>query len=210
MNATAIAGGTEESFFAHPMALVESSDIGRNTRIWAFAHVMHGSRIGTDCNICDHAFIESGVVIGNNVTVKNGVAIWDRVAIEDNVFLGPNCVFTNDLNPRAYIKKSGTQLVPTRVRANATIGANATIVCGITIGQFAFIGAGCVVIRPVPDFALIVGNPGRQTGWMCVCARKLPLAPSAQLGTLVSCPECLRDFVLASHGLSLLNENVAK
>src|SRR6266404_6821610 len=153
-----------QTFLVHPQALVESQDIGPRTRIWAFAHVMTGARVGSDCNICDHAFIETGAVLGNNVTVKNGVAIWEGITIEDNVFLGPNCVLTNDLNPRAYIKKIGTGLRTTLIRANATIGANATILCGLSVGQYAFIGAGAVVIRPVPDFGLMIGNPARQIG----------------------------------------------
>jgi UDP-2-acetamido-3-amino-2,3-dideoxy-glucuronate N-acetyltransferase len=122
-------------YFAHPHALVETEDIGPGTRIWAFAHVLPGARIGADCNICDHAFIETGAVLGNNVTVKNGVAIWQGVKVEDNVFLGPNCVLTNDPNPRAYIKKSGAALDTSLIRANATIGANASILCGVTIGR---------------------------------------------------------------------------
>src|SRR6185312_4192575 len=130
----------EKKFFVHPRALVETDDIGANSRVWAFAHVMKGARIGSDCNIGDHAFVEAGVRLGNNVTVKNGVSVWQGVEVEDDVFLGPNCVFTNDPNPRAYIKKTGDSLVATRVRTRATIGANATIVCGITIGQYAFIG----------------------------------------------------------------------
>jgi UDP-2-acetamido-3-amino-2,3-dideoxy-glucuronate N-acetyltransferase len=160
MSVTPCETTTERDFFVHPEALVESTEIGRSTRVWAFAHVMRGARVGSDCNIGDHAFIETGAIVGNNVTVKHGVAIWDRVTIEDNVFWGPNCVLTNDLNPRAYIKKSGSTLVPTLIRENATIGANVTIVCGVTIGQYAFIGAGAVIIRSVPNFALIVGNPG--------------------------------------------------
>ncbi len=194
------------NFFVHPAALVESTEIGPDTRVWAFAHVMRGARVGAHCNVCDHAFIESGAVLGNNVTVKNGVSIWDRVTIEDNVFLGPNCALTNDMNPRAYIKKSGGALVPTLIRANATIGANATIVCGVTIGRYAFIGAGTVVIRSVPDFALVVGNPARQIGWMCVCAEKLPLPASALPGAAVTCPHCSTPFTVTEEGLSILEE----
>jgi UDP-2-acetamido-3-amino-2,3-dideoxy-glucuronate N-acetyltransferase len=146
---------------AHPLALVESDEIGEETRIWAFAHVMKDARIGRGCNIGEQCYIEQGATLGNNVTVKNGVNVWTGVTIEDNVFLGPNCVLTNDPNPRAYIKKSADSLVETLIRSNATIGANATIVCGVTIGRYAFIGAGAVVIRSVPDFALVVGNPAR-------------------------------------------------
>jgi len=196
----------ERDFFAHPQALVESTEVGPNSLIWAFAHVMEGARVGANCKIGDHAFIERGAILGNNVTVKNGVAVWDGVTVEDNVFLGPNCVLTNDPNPRTYITKSGGALTPTRIRANATLGANSTVLCGITVGRYAFIGAGAVVIRPVPDFALLVGNPGRQIGWMCVCAQKLPLPASAPLGASVTCPHCHRSFTRAAEGLSLLVE----
>lgn len=195
-----VAAISPRTYFAHPQAIVETNDIGSGTRIWAFAHVMAGARVGCDCNICDHAFIEAGATLGNNVTVKNGVAIWQGVTIEDNVFLGPNCVLTNDYNPRAYIKKNGTALQNTLIRANATVGANATIVCGITIGWYAFIGAGTVVIRPVQDFALMVGNPARQIGWMCVCAKSIPLAP---VDSFVICPNCHTRFRLAPGGLAL-------
>lgn len=194
----------EKKFFVHPKALVESDDIGAHTRVWAFAHVMAGARIGVDCNIGDHAFVEAGVRLGDNVTVKNGVSIWQGVEVEDDVFLGPNCVFTNDPNPRAYIKKTGASLVSTRVRTRATIGANATIVCGITIGQYAFIGAGTVVIRDVPDFALVVGNPARQIGWMCVCATKLA-TPAAPSDSPFTCSSCGSSFTLNSDRKLVLN-----
>jgi UDP-2-acetamido-3-amino-2,3-dideoxy-glucuronate N-acetyltransferase len=180
----------QKKYFAHPQALVESEEIGADTRIWAYAHVMQGVSIGKGCNIGDHAFIESGVHLGNNVTVKNGVSIWQGVEIEDRVFLGPNCVFTNDLNPRAFIRKSPEQFLSTRVRTGASIGANATIVCGVTIGRYALVGAGAVVVRDIPDFALVVGNPARQIGWICVCATRLP-STSADL---LTCSSCSRSF----------------
>lgn len=201
---TPVLRSEKTGFFSHAQALVESNDIGENTRIWAFAHVMASARIGRDCNIGDHAFVESGVVLGNNVTVKNGVSIWQGVTIEDDVFLGPNCVFTNDPNPRAYIKKSPSALAPTLVRANVTVGANATLLCGITIGRYAFIGAGAVVLHSVPDFALIVGNPGRHVGWMCVCANRLPLPTSAPLGSRCTCTHCGTTFIRGSEGLTEL------
>jgi UDP-2-acetamido-3-amino-2,3-dideoxy-glucuronate N-acetyltransferase len=188
-------------YFTHPQALVETEDIGPGTRIWAFAHVLPGARIGAECNICDHAFIETGVVLGNNVTVKNGVAIWQGVTVEDNVFLGPNCVLTNDPNPRAYIKKSGEALHSTLIRANATVGANATILCGVTIGRYAFIGAGAVVLRTVSDFALMVGNPARQVGWMCACARRLLIPASVPLNSSATCPHCQAQFRVSVTGL---------
>jgi UDP-2-acetamido-3-amino-2,3-dideoxy-glucuronate N-acetyltransferase len=196
------------AYFAHPQALVETDDIGPGTRIWAFAHVMPGARIGADCNICDHAFIETGAVLGNNVTVKNGVAIWQRVTVEDNVFLGPNCVLTNDRNPRAYIKKTGAALQTTLIRANATVGANATILCGVTIGRYAFIGAGSVVLRPVLDFTLMVGNPARQIGWICSCATRLPIPASTVLNSSATCPNCRAQFRVTPNGLAMIEGSV--
>ena len=162
------------SYFVHPQALVETEVIGEGTRIWAFAHVMKGAVVGRHCNIGDHAFVESNVIIGDGVTIKNGVAVWDGVFLGDHVFVGPNAVFTNDLNPRAEVKKSCEQFVPTSVGEGATIGANATIVCGVTIARYAFIGAGTVVIRNVPPYAMVVGNPARQIGFMCECGERLP------------------------------------
>ena len=191
----------ENNVFIHPQALVESDCVGPDTRIWAFAHVMRGARVGAGCNICDHVFIETGAIVGNHVTVKNGVAIWDGVTVEDNVFLGPNCVLTNDLNPRANRRKSRVELLQTHIGANATVGANATIVCGVTLGRGAFIGAGAVVVRSIPDFALVVGNPARQTGWMCVCGQKLQLAVAAPEHTAVSCKSCGREFLVKKSGL---------
>ena len=163
----------DPSIFVHERALCESDDIGPRTRIWAFAQVMKGARIGADCNICGHAFLETGAVLGNHVTVKNSVLLWDKVTVEDDVFLGPNVVFTNDMNPRAAFKKPPERFLSTRVRKGASIGANATIVCGTTIGEQAFVGAGSVVIRDVPAHALVVGNPARHIGWMCACGEKL-------------------------------------
>ena len=192
--------------FIHAQALVESEDIGANTRVWAFAHVMPGAVLGSDCNIGEHAYIESGVHLGNNVTVKNGVALWSGVNVGDNAFLGPNCVFTNDPNPRAYIKKSHNDLLSTRVGSNATIGANATILCGTEIGDYAFVGAGAVVLHSVPQFGLVVGNPARQIGWMCLCAKKLKLAAAAKPGSKVECRECGAKFVAGAYGLRLAHD----
>lgn len=136
-------------------------------------HVMKGARIGDRCNVGDHAFIESGVVLGDNVTVKNGVAIWDGVTAENNVFIGPNVVFTNDRNPRAQVKKTKEQFLPTRLCEGASLGANVTVICGITVGRYAFAGAGAVLTRNVPDHALVVGNPAHCIGYVCECGEKL-------------------------------------
>lgn len=167
----------ETGFFAHPKALVETTRVGRGTRIWAFAHVMKDAQIGENCNLCDHVFVESKVRIGNQVTIKNGVALWDGVILEDRVFVGPNAVFTNDKNPRVAYHKEPEEFLSTVVREGASIGANVTVVCGIEIGRHAFIGAGAVVTRNIPDYAVVVGNPARQVGYMCECGDKV--APGA-------------------------------
>jgi UDP-2-acetamido-3-amino-2,3-dideoxy-glucuronate N-acetyltransferase len=164
----------EPTFFVHPNGLCESADVGPGTRIWAFAHVMEGARVGAGCNIGDHVFIEAGAILGANVTVKNAVLIWRGVTIEDDVFLGPNCVFTNDLKPRATFKKPAGDLLETVVRRNATIGANATIVCGVEIGASAFVAAGAVVVGDVVPHALVAGNPAVPLGWVCACGARLP------------------------------------
>jgi UDP-2-acetamido-3-amino-2,3-dideoxy-glucuronate N-acetyltransferase len=174
--------------FIHPSALCESEDVGPGTRVWAFAHVMAGAIVGRDCNICGHAFIESGAVVGSRVTVKNHALIWHRVTLEDDVFVGPAVVFTNDLTPRVGFKKTPDELVPTRVRRGASVGANATIRCGVTIGERALIGAGSVVLADVPSFALVAGNPAAQVGWACECGARLPHD--------LRC-DCGRRFVLA-------------
>jgi acetyltransferase-like isoleucine patch superfamily enzyme/dTDP-4-dehydrorhamnose 3,5-epimerase-like enzyme len=149
----------EGAFFQHEHALVESSVIGDGTRIWAFAHVLPGARLGSDCNICDHVFIENDVVIGDRVTVKCGVQIWDGTDIGDDVFIGPNATFTNDRWPRSRKWPDGFPRLT--LQAGASIGANATLLPGITIGRHAMIGAGAVVTRSVPPYAVVTGNPGR-------------------------------------------------
>jgi UDP-2-acetamido-3-amino-2,3-dideoxy-glucuronate N-acetyltransferase len=159
--------------FIHPQALCESHSVGAGTRVWAFSHVMQGAVVGERCNICDHAFIESGAVVGDGVTVKNNVLLWDGVTIEDDVFLGPNVVFTNDPNPRAAIKKRTGELAKTLVRRGATVGANSTVLCDIVIGEHSFIGAGSVVTSDIAPFALSYGNPARRHGWMCICGLRL-------------------------------------
>jgi UDP-2-acetamido-3-amino-2,3-dideoxy-glucuronate N-acetyltransferase len=163
-------------FFKHETALVESDQIGAGTRIWAYSHVMRGAVIGENCNICDHSFIESGAILGNNVTIKNGVSVWNKVKIEDGVFLGPNAALTNDLWPRS--RNSDWQASETLIEKGATVGANATVVCGIRIGAYAMIGAGAVVTRDVPSYAICYGNPARVRGWVCACANKLDFRSS--------------------------------
>ncbi len=150
--------------FVHERALCESKNIGAGTRVWAFAHVLPGAKIGENCNLGENVFVENKVVIGNGCTIKNGVAIWDCVTLEDDVFVGPNAVFTNDLRPRAFVKKGSAAFLPTHVKKGATIGANATLVCGVTIGEYAMIAAGAVVTRDVAPYTLVAGNPARPIG----------------------------------------------
>jgi UDP-2-acetamido-3-amino-2,3-dideoxy-glucuronate N-acetyltransferase len=155
----------------HPSALVESTTIGDGSRIWAYCHILAGAQIGRDCNIGDHCFVEGGVSIGNEVVLKNGVSVWSGVTLEDRVFVGPNVAFTNDRTPRA--KVFHTSLVPTVIQEGASLGANATIVCGNVIGRYALVGAGAVVTRDVPEFGLVLGNPARMVGHVCRCALRL-------------------------------------
>ena len=147
----------------HPNAIVETSAIGKDTRIWAFVHVLPNAVIGEDCNVCDHVFIENDVIIGNRVTIKSGVQLWDGITVEDDVFIGPNATFTNDPFPRS--KKFLDQYPRTTLQQGASIGANATILPGLSIGQYAMIGAGTVVTKNVPPFAIVVGNPARIIGY---------------------------------------------
>lgn len=163
----------EKTYFAHGTAVIdEGCSIGAGTRIWHFTHIMQGCTIGRNCNFGQNVVVSPGVVLGNNVKVQNNVSIYTGVICEDDVFLGPSMVFTNITNPRSAIIRRD-QYVRTLVRKGASIGANATILCGHEIGAFAFIGAGAVVTKDVPAYALIVGNPGRQTGWMSEYGQRL-------------------------------------
>lgn len=155
---------SKKVFFVHPQGICESATIGKGTRVWAFAHVLPGAVVGEDCNICDHVFIENKVTIGHRVTIKCGVQVWDGVILEDDVFVGPNATFTNDLFPRS--KAHLGEYPSTRICSGASIGANATILPGITIGRNAMVGAGSVVTRSVPPNAIVVGNPARISGYV--------------------------------------------
>ena len=162
-------------YTAHPTAVIdEGAEIGEGTRIWHFTHVMGPCKIGNGCNLGQNVVISPEVVLGSNVKVQNNVSIYTGVTCDDNVFLGPSCVFTNVMNPRSQVIRRG-QYAKTHVGKGATIGANATIVCGHDIGAYAFIGAGAVVTRNVPEYALVVGNPSRQIGWMSEFGTRLDL-----------------------------------
>jgi UDP-2-acetamido-3-amino-2,3-dideoxy-glucuronate N-acetyltransferase len=162
-----------KDFFAHETAVVDSgAEIGQGTKIWHFSHIMTNSKLGENCNIGQNVVVSPEVVLGKNVKVQNNVSIYTGVTCEDDVFLGPSCVFTNVTNPRSGVNRRG-EYSKTLVKKGASIGANATIVCGHDIGRFAFIGAGAVVTKTVPDYALVVGNPSRQIGWMSEFGHRL-------------------------------------
>ncbi|HMI89376.1 MAG TPA: acyltransferase [Polyangiaceae bacterium] len=174
-------------YFVHPTAIVDDgSEIGEKTKVWHFSHIMPGARIGSGCNFGQNVFIASGVRIGNNVKIQNNVSVYEGVELEDDVFCGPSCVFTNVNNPRSEVVRRG-EYQRTVVRRGASIGANATVVCGSTIGRYAFIGAGAVVSRgEVPDYALMIGVPARRKGWISRHGHPLG-APDAE--GILRCPE---------------------
>ncbi|HNX43445.1 MAG TPA: acyltransferase [Bacteroidales bacterium] len=182
----------EKEYFAHPTAIIdEGCVIGKGVKIWHFSHIMSDCVIGDNCNIGQNVVVSPEVILGRNVKVQNNVSIYTGVICEDDVFLGPSMVFTNVINPRSAINRKH-QYAKTRVKKGATIGANATIVCGNEIGEYAFIGAGAVVTKPVPDYALVMGNPSRQTGWMSEFGHKLKFD---SMGIAV-CPESKARYLL--------------
>jgi acetyltransferase-like isoleucine patch superfamily enzyme len=152
-------GRRNVTFFVHPQGICETSAVGEGTRIWAFAHVLPGARLGADCNVCDHVFVENDVVVGDRVTIKSGVQLWDGLRVGDDVFIGPNATFTNDPFPRSKVHRAEARV--TCIEAGASIGANATILPGLTIGARAMVGAGSVVTRDVPPGTVVAGNPAR-------------------------------------------------
>ncbi len=179
-----------------PARIVRERVGGGRHPVWAFAHVLRGARVGSDCNICDGAFVEGGAVLGDRVTVKNQVMIFEGVTIEDDVFLGPGVIFTNDIKPRAHIKRSGDALLPTLVKRGATLGAGTVVVCGTSVGEHAFVGAGSVVTKDVAAHSFMVGNPARRIGWACICGERLP----AEL----TCVDCGRRYVESGSAIALL------
>jgi UDP-2-acetamido-3-amino-2,3-dideoxy-glucuronate N-acetyltransferase len=181
--------GVQPLYSTHSTAVIDAKcEIGRDTRIWHFSHVMDGAKIGARCNIGQNVVISPGVKIGDNVKIQNNVSIYTGVELEDDVFCGPSMVFTNVINPRSHINRK-QEYRRTLVKRGASIGANATVVCGVTLGEYCFIAAGAVVTHDVPDYALVMGVPAQQAGWMCYCGTRLPrFSPHA------TCPECGRHY----------------
>lgn len=181
----------KKKYFVHPTSVVgEPAEIGEGTRIWHFCHIMAGARIGRNCVLGQNVFVASGAKMGDNIKVQNNVSIYDGVVLEDDVFCGPSVVFTNVFNPRSFISRRD-KFRKTWVKKGATLGANATIVCGCTIGQYAFVGAGSVVTRDVPDYGLVYGNPARVMGWMCRCAEEIVFRSGR-----ARCQACGRRYVI--------------
>ncbi len=179
-------------YFVHESSFVdEGCKIGAGTRIWHFCHVMSGAQIGARCVLGQNVNVGGKAVLGNNVKVQNNVSIYDSVIIEDDAFCGPSCVFTNVVNPRSFVVRK-TEYKTTVVRKGASIGANATIVCGVTVGRYSFVGAGAVVTRDVPDYALVYGNPAKSHGWVCACGTKL---------VDLVCPQCGKKYESSGDGL---------
>ena len=190
----------ENSYFAHPTAVIDDGcEIGAGTKIWHFSHLMPNCKVGRNCNIGQNVVISPDVVLGNNVKVQNNVSIYTGVICEDDVFLGPSMVFTNVVNPRSAVNRRG-QYAKTIVKHGATIGANATVVCGHDIGRFAFIGAGAVVTKNVPDYALVVGNPAKHMGWMSEYGHKLSFSHDG----MAVCPESKERYKLENGKVSKL------
>jgi UDP-2-acetamido-3-amino-2,3-dideoxy-glucuronate N-acetyltransferase len=191
----------EREYFAHETAVIdEGCKIGRGTKIWHFSHIMTGSEVGENCNIGQNVVVSPGVKLGRNVKVQNNVSIYTGVICEDDVFLGPSMVFTNIINPRSTIIRKDSY-VPTLVEKGASIGANSTIICGNTIGRFSFIGAGAVVTKDVKPYALVVGNPARQTGWMSEYGHKLKFDENG----IAVCPESGEKYRIQDGTVTKIN-----
>lgn len=185
----------KQDFFVHETSIVDDgASIGSGTKIWHFTHVMSGAEIGEGCSLAQNVFVAGRAKLGNNVRIQNNVSVYDMVTLEDNVFCGPSMVFTNVMNPRAEIRRGIDEYHPTLVKEGATIGANATVVCGNTIGRYAFVGAGAVVTKDVPDYALVYGNATKISGWVCECGEKLGFASSVSDEDAGECVKCKKRY----------------
>ncbi|MGQ9700815.1 MAG: acyltransferase [Candidatus Bipolaricaulaceae bacterium] len=194
---------TERDYFVHESAYVDpGAKIGKGTKIWHFCHIMSGAELGEDCSLGQNVFVAKNVKIGNHVKIQNNVSVYEGVILEDYVFCGPSCVFTNIKTPRsAFPRNRSEDYIPTVVKHGATIGANATIVCGVTIGEWAFVAAGAVVTKDVPPYALVAGVPARQIGWACRCGVALRFAEEE-----ATCEACGRRYRKKGEGIEYLGE----
>lgn len=189
-------------YFAHDTAIIdEGAQVGKNSKIWHFSHIMSAAIVGENCNIGQNVYIDKNVNIGNNVKIQNNVSVYSNVTIEDDCFLGPSMVFTNVTNPRAFIERK-SEFKNTLVKKGCSIGANATIVCGTTLGQYSFVGAGAVVTKNIPDFALVTGVPAIQTGWISKHGEKLNFNESGQ----AICPITKEKYILQNNLVSVVSE----
>lgn len=196
-----------EDYFAHETACIdEGAEIGKGTKIWHFTHIMRDTKIGTNCNFGQNVVISPGCRVGNNVKIQNNVSVYTGVTLEDDVFCGPSMVFTNVINPRSHIERK-SEYKQTMVKKGATIGANATVICGNTLGRYCFIGAGTVVTREVPDYGLVVGNPGRLRGFVCYCGNRLDLDTSEASDGEATCGACGRKFIKSSGQVTELGKS---
>lgn len=187
------------AYMAHPTAIIdEGAQIGEGTRIWHWVHISAGAKIGIGCSFGQNVFVGNQVTIGNNVKVQNNVSIYDEVTLEDDVFCGPSMVFTNVNNPRSHVSRKH-EYRPTVIKQGATIGANVTVVCGHSVGRYSFIGAGGVVTRDVPDYALMIGVPAQRIGWICECGVRLP-----DKNGDIACPECDKLYHVTSESCVLI------
>jgi UDP-2-acetamido-3-amino-2,3-dideoxy-glucuronate N-acetyltransferase len=199
----------KDDYYVHPSSVIDSPvEIGKGTKIWHFCHIMSGAKIGERCSFGQNVFVGSRVVIGNNVKVQNNVSIYDNVYLEDDVFCGPSMVFTNVVNPRSHIIRKN-EYMDTLVKRGASIGANATVVCGVTLGEFCFIGAGAVIVKDVPPYALMVGVPAKVVGWMCHCGIRLKLPASYGESMQAACSNCASRYELRPDGnLNVIEEKM--
>lgn len=187
--------------FIHKSSFVDKPCvIGKGTKIWHFCHIMRDCEIGENCNLGQNVVVSPGCVIGNNVKIQNNVSVYTGVILEDDVFCGPSAVFTNVTNPRSHVPRQN-EYKQTLVKRGASIGANATVVCGVTLGRYSFIGAGAVVTRDVPDYAMVHGNPAGLRGWMCFCGVKLDLGTSTDGADIAQCRACSRLYQKKGHAL---------
>jgi len=186
----------KEKYFAHESAYIDDNvEIDEGTKVWHFSHVQGGTKIGKNCSLGQNVNIGNNVAIGNNVKIQNNVSVYEGVELEDYVFCGPSMVFTNILNPRSEFPQRGSEFyVKTVVKKSASLGANSTIVCGNTIGKYALVGAGAVVTKDVPDYAMVVGSPARIKGWMCACGNKLSLSQTSDFNESAKCSKCGREY----------------